>query len=95
MKTYLEIERASGRVEQRNVTPDGSTGIAFGECPSCKASPFRVQGCGVERVDDRTVRAGGRCVDCGEAVGWIYHEPDTLFGVEEDQAVLHGRPRVY
>lgn len=65
-------------------------------CPLCKASPWRVAGRN-RRIadDDRAYEADGFCVDCGAAVGLIRAEASTLFGLHEDEAVLHGRPRVY
>lgn len=93
--TWLEVQRHDGAVDARSLTPAGDLAVAEGSCPACKASPFRVRGTGVTRVDDRTLKAGGRCVDCAEAVGWIYHRPATLFGIAEDVAVLRGVPRVF
>ncbi|HEX6051790.1 MAG TPA: hypothetical protein VFZ21_21125 [Gemmatimonadaceae bacterium] len=93
---WLEINRADGSVERRDVRPAGPVGIAAGSCPGCCTKPFEVRGGGPQRLpDDRTIRSGGRCVACGEAVGYLFAQPDTLFGLEEDERVLHGRPRVY
>ena len=87
MALRLEIERLSG-IDDRAVSRDG---IAAGACPGCKAEPFRIATHPPERG-----RAGGRCVACNDPVGWVYEEPDTLFGKEEDDAILvHGRARVY
>ena len=94
MQTYLQIQY-SDRVDNREVTEDGREGRVTGKCPSCKAEPFRVICCLAERVDDTLIRAGSKCCDCGESVGWVYHHVSTVFGLEEDARVLHGRPRVY
>lgn len=101
MKVWLEIQRAAG-IETREVTVHrdpffGSEhGIAEGACPGCKAQPFRIHGHGIERFGAETVRAGSRCMSCKDPVGWCYARPDTLFGLEEDHAVLsHARARVY
>ena len=94
MKVWLEVQRRSG-IDKRNVRPDGRVGIATGQCPACNVRPFRIMGGNLRRHDDRAYIANGRCVDCGEAVGYIYHRPSTIFGIEEDQRVLHGRARVY
>jgi hypothetical protein len=92
--TWLEIQRTDG-IDKRRVREDGMVGVATGACPGCKATPFRLKGGRVETMDDRTIRSGCRCVDCGDAVGYVYHRPATLFGIEEDQRVLNGRCRVY
>jgi hypothetical protein len=35
-------------------------------------------------------------MSCNDPVGWVYSERNTIFGVEEDRAVLEfGRARVY
>lgn len=95
MSYYLEINRSTG-IERRDVKPAGHVGIASGECPGCGATPFCVQGSSPRRMpDDRTIRSGGRCVSCGDAVGYLYAQPDTIFGLEEDERVMHGRARVY
>ena len=95
MKTWLEIQRQDQEPEKRAVREDGSVGVVTGACPGCNASPFRVQ-CGNPQPmhDDRTIRAGARCVDCGDNVGWVYHETATLFGLHEDRMVA-ARARVY
>jgi hypothetical protein len=46
-------------------------------------------------ADDRAWEADGYCTACKAHVGTIRVEPDTLFGVREDEAVLMGRCRVY
>ena len=95
MKVWLEIQRTAG-IDRREVKGGESFGVAQGKCPACGAEPFQVQGNGTHRMpDDRTLRAGGRCRNCSEAVGYIYARPNTIFGLEEDERVLHGRCRVY
>ena len=94
MKIWLEIERSAG-IDRRNVKPDGTRGIATGACPGCGAAPFLVQGHGRHRHTRDTFRAAGRAMCCGDAVGYLYAKADTIFGLEEDEAVLNGRGRVY
>ena len=48
----------------------------------------------VERGRD-SIEASAGCVRCGKTVGKILLEFDTVFGLEEDLAVLRGRPRTY
>jgi len=66
------------------------------DCPRCKSeAPLRVVGRNNHIVDDRAWEADGVAVCCGGELGRIRYEPDTIFGIEEDRAVLNGRPRVY
>jgi hypothetical protein len=46
------------------------------------------------REDHDTVTSDAFCV-CGKAVGTIRVKVSTIFGIEEDRAVLNGRARVY
>ena len=94
MKIWIEIQRSTG-INRRVVKPDGTRGIASGACPGCGVAPFLVQGHGARRHTRDTYRAGGRAMCCGDAVGYIYAKADTIFGLEEDEAVLSGRVRVY
>ena len=51
---------------------------------------------GAGRIDnDRGVTAQAVCLKCKRPAGSITVEYDTIFGAEEDRAVLQGRPRVY
>lgn len=96
MNIWLEINRSTG-IDCREIKPDGVAGIASGACPGCGASPFLVQGHGRSRNGSSdTYRAAGTAKCCGDAVGYIFAKVDTLFGLEEDEAVmLNGRSRVY
>lgn len=96
MSIYLEIQRHSGN-ERRAVVgdPTSQAGIAEGACPGSGVSPFRVVGAGLFRIT-RGWKSGGKCCACGDSVGWIVAESDSLFGREEDENVLvRGRARVY
>lgn len=99
MRLWLEINRASGEIEKRKVSPSRGGAAAArveGACPGCCASPFYVKCHAASRVDRDTMRAGSRCVACGDPVGYVYLRADTIFGLEEDERVLvHGRARVY
>jgi len=95
VRVTLEIQRLGG-VDERRVDPGEIFGIAEGLCPGCGTTPFRVQGLGLEGDAEHGYRAGGVSVCCQQNVGWIYAVPETLFGSEEDRAVLSfGRARVY
>lgn len=45
--------------------------------------------------DHDTYVAPAFCVGCGNGRGTLRVKVDTLFGIEEDERVLHGRWRVY
>ena len=68
-------------------------------CPHCRApSPIRVAGAKM-RIDpdarhDTYLSDGGH-LDCGTYLGPLRLRVSTIFGVEEDRAVLLGRVRVY
>lgn len=97
MNVHLEIQRESG-IDRRSVRsePGAPVGVAEGACPGCGATPFLVHGEGLTRHTTDTYRANGRAKCCGDAVGYLYAKVDTLFGIEEDDAVLRfGRARVY
>lgn len=65
-------------------------------CPGCALKPFGVVGANRRASeDDRAWEADGFCTVCKKEVGLIRYEPNTLFGVREDRAVLQGRCRVY
>lgn len=42
-----------------------------------------------------TYEADASCGSCGKRVGILRVKVSTIFGIEEDEAVLNGRPRVY
>lgn len=67
-----------------------------GRCPECKADVLRV--IGDKRRQDighDTVTAPALATCCGSTIGKVRVELDTIFGLEEDERVLHGRCRVY
>ncbi len=67
-----------------------------GSCPLCRCADFKVAGEGRRAsTDDRAWEADARALCCNASVGTIRVEPNTLFGVREDEAVLRGRCRVY
>lgn len=70
--------------------------LVEGACPKCGSIDFGVQGKNMRPAeDDRAHEADGYSTCCQKLVGTIRAEMDTLFGVREDEAVLHGRCRVY
>lgn len=67
-----------------------------GACPTCERGELRVIG-DVKRqaIGHDTVTAPALALCCGREIGTVRVEFNTIFGLEEDHAVLHGRPRVY
>lgn len=68
-----------------------------GRCPACNHGELRV--IGDERNQDigsHTIKAPALALCCGQEIGVVLVELSTIFGIEEDRAVLvHGRARVY
>ncbi len=71
--------------------------VVIGEsCPHCKDKPFKVGGANMRvSTDDQAYESDAGCMSCKKPVGTFRAEMNTLFGVREDEAVLHGRARVY
>ncbi len=91
----IKLNMSSGPA--RKLVAHSDYAVASGTCPHCGIEPFKLQGNGMRpSIDDRAYEADGYCVACHKRVGTIRAEPNTLFGVREDTAVLvHGRCRVY
>lgn len=98
----VTIKRNNGDRIAAKVAENGNF-VTIPKCPNpaCSAEPCRIRGDGKTHHDHDTyyVRAVAQCctdekqiVDIGE----MQVETDTLFGIDEDEAVLvHGRARVY
>ncbi|MGK3981196.1 hypothetical protein WMF38_56895 [Sorangium sp. So ce118] len=93
MKVSVKI----GDVERASSLPGSERWIDVdGQCPSCKADEFRVIGdIARQKIGHDTVTAPALALCCGSEVGAVHVELNTIFGLEEDRAVLNGRPRVY
>lgn len=82
---------------RRTVTANDGAAVATveGACLHCSAHPFEVRGTG-KRIGARDEwHADGFAICCDENVGLLVVKVDTIFGIEEDEAVLNGRARVY
>jgi hypothetical protein len=65
-------------------------------CPLCDNATLPVIGDKRRQtVGHDTVTAPALSMCCGQEVGTVLVELSTIFGLEEDERVLHGRPRVY
>ena len=77
-------------------TKDSKLTVLEGACPKCKADPFEVVRAGsVGRAGHDVQACDIACRGCRATVGEMRERVSTIFGLEEDFAVLHGRPRVY
>ena len=107
MKAWLVIQHEDGSIDKRAVVPcpDSAYGVVMGRCPGCPdwlgrqpTGEFRIATEPPRPFSKGVVRAGARCTTCNDAVGYCYAEVDTIFGAEEDRAMLgkdHQRARVY
>jgi hypothetical protein len=66
-------------------------------CPACSAeAPLKVRGTSKRIASHDTYEAAALTLCCSAHVGTLRAVVTTLFGLEEDEAVLvHGRARVY
>jgi hypothetical protein len=69
--------------------------VVIRTCPKCEVEPCRVQGGGVTHHDHDTYFSRAICLACEADIGEIRTKVETMFGIEEDNAVLNGRCRVY
>lgn len=93
----MKVTLTLGDGTRRKVsTIDGANlALVDGDCPEC-SKPLRIVGSEKHIESHDTYAAKARCVECEASVGVVRAVVETLFGPEEDEAVLvHGRPRVY
>jgi hypothetical protein len=91
----ITITLHDGEVRRLVPLPSGERAAAEGPCPLCGAEELAVAGTGTYREGHDTYAARGITLCCGEPCGTIRAQVDTIFGIEEDDRVLHGRCRVY
>lgn len=83
-------------VDGNKETPIAAGDDSFLSCTAWKCECGCASITGGGRIDnDRGVAAQAICLKCKRPAGSITVEYDTIFGTEEDRAVLQGRPRVY
>lgn len=98
----------AGSILVRECYDDCSYAIALGECPHCSYSEAVVFGDGSEErgfkvagrnqrisADDRAYESDGVALCCKARVGTLRAEPETLFGIDEDEAVAGLGIRIY
>lgn len=77
-------------------TEDSRTTVLEGVCPKCKTAPFEVvRASDIGRAGHDVQACDIACRACRVLVGQMRERVSTIFGLEEDFAVLNGRPRVY
>lgn len=70
--------------------------VLIDACPRCRVAPCPVRGTGITHHNRDTYFAPATAICCGESIGTLEAKVETLFGIDEDEAVLvHGRARVY
>lgn len=93
MKITVEIDGVTHKAPIPGDRPHLELDMA---CPRCAApAPLRVAGKGRHIESHDTYAADGFALCCRAPIGTIRTVVETLFGLEEDEAVLEGRPRVY
>jgi hypothetical protein len=68
--------------------------VTIDRCSSCQAEHLAVRGTGITHHDHDTYYARAVAACCGACLR-METKVSTLFGIEENRAVLNGRPRVY
>jgi hypothetical protein len=63
-------------------------------CPKCGVNPTAVR-CPHPVQTSHGSHGDAVCIHCGDVIGTLRVDLSTIFGREEDHAVLFGRPRVY
>ncbi len=90
----ITVRLSDGQVIEATCPFEGSQAVdTNATCPRC-SEPLRVFG-GETAHDHDTYSAPAHCLACRNAIGTIRVRVSTLFGIDEDDAVLNGRPRVY
>lgn len=109
MRITVQIHVAPGGAELGEDAPVYKAGESYANaphvqledgppCPHCNAAPLRVAGfkgrSSTVTTAEATYTACG-CVACGKHVGTLKVHAASLFGEDEDRAVLQGLHKVY
>jgi len=65
------------------------------ECPNCKDRPVILTGGGKHIAGYDTYEAPAICCKCEKVVGTFYAKVSTIFGLEEDEAVMRMGAKIY
>ena len=82
--------------DQRHAATIAESGefVTLDRCPSCRSEHPAIRGTGITHHDYDTYYAGAIAACCGARLR-METQISTVFGIDEDRAVLNGRPRVY
>lgn len=92
MKIYI-TDRDGKRHDMK--LPFEHADFVINETFACKCGNKAFRGRGIRNTTHDTYGADAECGKCREYVGVIQVVVKTVFGIEEDEAVLFGRCRVY
>jgi len=94
MKVFLVVR---GKKHVAVVNSNGESVRVNVDCPACgETAPIAVAGTDMHRSDDDLAyESTAVCLKCKRAIGTLRAEPNTVFGISEDERVLHGSWRVY
>lgn len=84
---------ADDREHAATVAENGSF-VTIDRCSSCQAENPAIRGTGITHHDHDTYYADAVAQCCGAAMR-MQTKVSTIFGIDEDNAVLNSRPRVY
>jgi hypothetical protein len=92
----VKVSVIIGGTERVSSLPESERWIdVSGHCPSCDLDLRVIGDVTRQKIGHDTVDAPALALCCGTEVGTVHVELSTIFGLEEDERVLHGRARVY
>lgn len=88
----VTLRTAEGRIECRLPYDQADFVVS---AVACSCGDARVQGAAIEIDDRETYGADAYCVGCGARRGRLLARVSTIFGIQEDEAVLNSRCKIY
>lgn len=83
-------------IEMEAVRPYEDAGfVRIAACPTCEAPGASIRADKSSWRDEETLEGEAYCLECQKLCGTLRVTIGTIFGLEEDRRVLHGRCRVY
>lgn len=89
----VTVITASGTRHPAEVA-DSQEFVTISRCPACRTEQAQIRGTGIDRHNHDTYYGPAVAQCCGIEVR-METKVSTIFGIEEDNAVLNGRARVY
>lgn len=91
----LEFKTKEKAMEIALPAPGSAFAVVEIDCPNCgEEGPIKVAGT-TQVEEGRQIKSQAQARCCGRPVGELVLTEDSLWGIEEDRAVLEGRARVY